>query len=57
MFIALQTTGRLGVAFIAMAIPIYAMSLVLYRYVEKPGIALGRRMLQHPRHQPNPSSP
>ncbi len=45
-FLDLQPYPRLLVSFILIAVPVYGTSFLLLQFVERPGIALGRRLLR-----------
>ncbi|MDB6057888.1 MAG: hypothetical protein JWO95_1732, partial [Verrucomicrobiales bacterium] len=45
--------ARLGIAFSLLAIVVYTYAYLLFRFVEQPGIRLGRRLLQ----RANPQRP
>lgn len=57
-FMARGSYARLGIAFSLLAIVVYAYAYLLFRFVEQPGIRLGRRLLQRKNPQrPAPKAP
>lgn len=48
---------QLGIALLAVAIPVYGISYLLYRFIEQPGIELGRKLVKRLNlsQKPNPN--